>query len=183
MSTTATRVSSHINAYARDCVTVSERLIELYARVGNAHDALEKDFAERLDLLLRGPRVWLLMRQLKAMVIEIYDGNVLALKYVFPIVYRKPSSHAKEIFSDEIKAIEKEAKERGIKGTSCRLICDMGGDEWQSVPGWSPCQFADDSHLTRRELVDTAIETSSIRVEAYVYLKEDGHERSVSSKR
>lgn len=171
MSTTVTRVSTKASAFTRSVTFIADRLLETILRIAQLHGINDPSWIDRLDVTVRGLRVWLVLRQLNAVVMEVFNGHELVAKYEFPTV-PKTGGDPVEYFEDRVAEIEALVNSHGTPApaTYFRIVCDCDPG-WQSVPGWSPSAFSDDRHLQRTRLADNLIGTSSTRVEAYMSVK------------
>ena len=182
MTNTVTRASTNVHSHSRSTAHVANRLVESAIRLAMAHGVCEANWADRLDVLERGPRTWLLLGQLKKLMVEIYDRTELVAKYEFPIEQSGAPRTSKEVFTDSIADLEARVKQIAAttKATHYRIVCDCG-ENWEPVPGWSACKRASDSHLKKSVFSDKIIETQFSRVESHIFTKGDiGHERGVS---
>jgi len=173
MTVTLTRVSTSAHSHTRSITFVAEALVRGVIKIAQEYGVCEKNWADRLELLLRGPRTWLLMDQLKSVIVEIFCGDKLVNKYEFPIAVNAPS-HDKESFQDHFDKIMEQVRREAakVKATHYRFLCDCKPGRVE-VPGWSSAYFADDSHLKKRTIHDSVVRTNSVRVEATIYTQRD----------
>jgi hypothetical protein len=111
----------------------------------------------RMGLLLDGFRSWIVQRHLLGVILEVWDPATGAVveRYELPLDYVNDFSTKPERYDTNISLLKQALGQRASLHPGCqyRVVADLGPGA-PSLPGWTPTELRDVSHLTRTDLGD-----------------------------
>ncbi len=150
--------------------------MRLGLEIASSRGLTDGPLVRSFEVIEKGLRVWLAMRQMKAVIIEFLDDSGKCVEvFELPIEYDAVRD-GDEHFDTQISSLKDElTKLRAPTATSYRFII-VNPKTRVSVPGWKPCERSDTSKLKKRQLLQRLISTGDIKVHVYVYEGEDNNE-------
>jgi hypothetical protein len=171
MTTTSVRTGVAIRVYARSIVYVANELIrtlqEIVIQRGLPLDYMHQNF----EAIVNGFRTWILNRQLRSAVLEIWDSTTdrLVERYDLILAYQPSGTSGVETFEthmDKLKAFLA-ARVKPQPGCHYRVVANLEPGA-PDAAGWTPTALRNPDHLTRQD-GDALIETAKVGVQLAFY--------------
>lgn len=164
------RTATKVRTYARSVTSVANGLVGVLLTVMTGRQLSGGCLMDDMDGVLMGLRVWLGLKQLRNVHLEIYDDRRKVIeRWDLPITYATEYESDERVVDNQ-ELIEAELSSLGSlpDADSYRLVVTTSPNS-VDVPGWHDTKLSDVSHLVSHDLAGDVLSTAAIRVSGQVF--------------